>query len=196
MVTATTTAELLERSVAGDRVAFERLFRPLYDDAFRLAAAMLSDASLAEDAVQEALFNAWRKLHTFRTGEDVRPWFLTIVANQCRSLRRARWWSVLRVAEVDAPSPRQNAGAADRIDLEAALARLPRRARLLLVLRYYLDMSFEDIAAIVGASPAAVKSSTHRALVKLRTEWGPVDPPRKIRTPSPRFPGDPGEVTD
>jgi hypothetical protein len=63
--------------VAGDRIAFERLFRPLYDDAFRLAAAMLSDASLAEDAVQEALLKAWRKLYTFRTGEDVRPWFLT-----------------------------------------------------------------------------------------------------------------------
>ena len=172
MVTATTTAELLERSVAGDRAAFERLFRPLYDDAFRLASAMLSDASLAEDAVQESLFKAWRKLHTFRTGEDVRPWFLTIVANQCRSLRRTRWWSVLRVAEVDAPA-RPDPGSADRLDLEAALARLPRRARLLLVLRYYLDMSYEDIGEVVGASPTAVKSSTHRALVKLRTEWGP-----------------------
>ena len=178
MVTATTTAELLERSVAGDRAAFERLFRPLYDDAFRLAAAMLSDASLAEDAVQEALLKAWRKLYTFRTGEDVRPWFLTIVANQCRSLRRARWWSVQRVAEVDAPTrtpSREDSGTAERLDLEAALARLPRRARLLLVLRYYLDMSFDDIGAMVGASPSAVKSSTHRALVKLRTEWGPAE---------------------
>ena len=172
MVTATTTAELLERSVAGDRVAFERLFRPIYDDAFRLAAAMLSDASLAEDAVQEALFKAWRKLHTFRMGEDVRPWFLTIVANQCRSLRRARWWSVQRVAEVDAPS-RQDPATADRLDLEAALRRLPRKAQLMLVLRYYLDMSFEDIGAVVGASPTAVKSSTYRALVKLRGEWEP-----------------------
>src|SRR5215467_12613169 len=99
MVSATT-AELLERSLAGDRIAFERLFRPVYDDGFRLAVAMLSDASLAEDAVQEALLKAWRKLHTFRSGCDVRPWFLTIVANQCRSLRRGRWWSVQRMAEV------------------------------------------------------------------------------------------------
>jgi RNA polymerase sigma-70 factor, ECF subfamily len=176
MVTAPSNAELLERSVAGDRIAFERLFRPLYDDGFRLAVAMLADASLAEDAVQEALLNAWRKLHTFRTGEDVRPWFLTIVANQCRSLRRGRWWSVQRVAEVEAPSPsRHEPGTADRLDLEAALGRLPRRARLLLVLRYYLDMSFEDIGAVVGASPSAVKSSTHRALVKLRAEWDPAE---------------------
>jgi DNA-directed RNA polymerase specialized sigma24 family protein len=160
--------------VAGDRIAFERLFRPLYDDAFRLAAAMLSDASLAEDAVPggapEGLAQAVHVPH--RRG---RPALVPDdVANQCRSVRRARWWSVQRMADVDVPS-RQDSGAADRLDLEAALARLPRQARLLLVLRYYMDMSFEDISAVVGASPAAVKSSTHRALVKLRKDWGPVE---------------------
>jgi|SRR5215471_19493966 RNA polymerase sigma-70 factor (ECF subfamily) len=169
MVTATT-AELLERSLAGDRLAFERLFRPLYDDGFRLAVAMLSDAALAEDAVQDALLNAWRKLHTFREGASVRPWFLTIVANQCRSVRRGRWFSVSRVADVEIPMA--DPATADRLDLEAALRRLPQQARLLLVLRYYLDMSFEEIAGVVGGSPSAVKSSTHRALVRLRRECG------------------------
>jgi RNA polymerase sigma-70 factor (ECF subfamily) len=169
MVTATT-AELLERSLAGDRLAFERLFRPLYDDGFRLAMGMLSDRSLAEDAVQEALLNAWRKLHTFREGSTVRPWFLTIVANQCRTLRRGRWFSVHRVADVEIPM--SDPAAADRLDLEAALRRLPRKDRLMLVLRYYMDMSFEEIADVVGASPSAVKSSTHRALVRMRRDWG------------------------
>jgi RNA polymerase sigma-70 factor (ECF subfamily) len=169
MVTATP-AELLQRSLEGDRLAFERLFRPLYDDAFRLAAGMLADASLAEDAVQESLLKAWRKLHTFRTGQDVRPWFLTIVANQCRSMRRTRWWSVVRVAEVDARAAADPA-VADRLDLEAALKALPEKIRLHLVLRYYLDMSFEEIGAVVGLSPSAVKSSVHRALARLRADW-------------------------
>src|SRR5262249_21264720 len=150
---------------------FERLFRPLYHDAFRLAVSMLGDSGLAEDAVQEALLKAWRKLHTFRTGADVRPWFLTIVANQCRSVRRGRWFSVQRFAEVDVRVG-ADASAADRIDLEAALRRLPERARLMLVLRYYLDMPFEEIGEVVGASPGAVRSSIHRALTKLRGEWG------------------------
>jgi len=167
----TTTAELLQRSVSGDRLAFERLFRPLYHDGFRLAVSMLADSALAEDAVQEALLKAWRKLHTFRHGSDVRPWFLTIVANQCRSVRRGRWWSVQRVADVDARAG-TDPSAADRMDLEAALARLPERARLLVVLRYYLDMPFEEIAEMVGASPSAVKSATHRALAKLRLDHG------------------------
>jgi RNA polymerase sigma-70 factor, ECF subfamily len=169
MVTATT-AELVERSLAGDRIAFERLFRPLYDDGFRLAVGMLSDAALAEDAVQEALLRAWRKLHTFREGSSVRPWFLTIVANQCRSVRRARWWSVSRVADVEVAMA--DPATADRLDLEAALRRLPRPARLLLVLRYYMDMSFGEIAEVVGSSPSAVKSSTHRAVCRLRRECG------------------------
>jgi RNA polymerase sigma-70 factor (ECF subfamily) len=165
------TAELLARSRSGDRVAFERLFRPLYEDGFRLAAALLSDPSLAEDAVQEALLKAWRKLHTFRSGSDVRPWFLTIVANQCRSMRRGGWWSVQRFADVDVPGAAEPP-TADRLDLEAALRRLPEKARLLLVLRYYLDMSFEEIGAMIGASPSAVKSSTYRALVRLRADEG------------------------
>jgi RNA polymerase sigma-70 factor (ECF subfamily) len=169
MVTATT-SELVQRSVAGDRLAFERLFRPLYDDGFRLAAGILADGTLAEDAVQEALLKAWRKLYTFRTGEDVRPWFLTIVANQCRSMRRARWWSVVRVADVIAQTAADPA-VADRLDLEAALRTLPERARLLLVLRYYLDLSFEEIAEIAGSSPTAVKSSIHRALARMRRDW-------------------------
>jgi RNA polymerase sigma-70 factor, ECF subfamily len=168
---ATSTADLLERALSGDRFAFEQLFRPLYHDGFRLAVSILYDAALAEDAVQEALLKAWRKLNTFRTGSDVRPWFLTIVANQCRSMRRARWWSVLRFADVKTEVT-ADPSAADRMDLEAALRKLPERARLLLVLRYYLDMPFEEIAEVVGASPSAVKSGTHRALVRLRVEWG------------------------
>src|SRR2546423_12901228 len=169
MVTATT-AELLERSLTGDRIAFERLFRPLYHDGFRLAVGMLSDPSLAEDAVQEALLKAWRKLYTFREGSNVRPWFLTIVANQCRSLRRGRWWSVRRVADVEIPMA--DPTSADRLDLEAAPRRIPRPARPLLVLRYYMDMSFEEMAEIVRASPSAVKASTHRAVVRLPQECG------------------------
>src|SRR2546423_12687503 len=102
MVTATT-AELLERSLTGDRIAFERLFRPLYHDGFRLAVGMLSDASLAEDAVQEALLNAWRKLHTFREGSNVRPWFLTIVANQCRTVRRGGRFSCRPAGDAESP---------------------------------------------------------------------------------------------
>jgi RNA polymerase sigma-70 factor (ECF subfamily) len=159
---------LIVRAQAGDREAFEEAFRPLYEDGFKLAIAMLRDRAEAEDALQDALLKCWRKLHTFKVGTGLRPWFLTVVANQCRSMRRTRWWSVQRqaVIEISYPGPAQEP---ERLDLRRALGRLPDGARLLLVLHYYLDMSFEDMAQVVGGQPDAVKSRTYRALRKLRT---------------------------
>ena len=159
---------LIVRAQAGDREAFEEVFRPLYDDAFRLAIAMLQDRVEAEDALQEALLKSWRRLTTFRVGTGLRPWFLTVVANQCRSIRRARWWSVQRLPVLDTLTVGWN-HEPERLDLRRALRRLPAGQRLLLVLHYYLDMSFEDMAEVVGGRPEAVKSRTYRALRKLRS---------------------------
>src|SRR5579864_3281060 len=88
---------LMLSATRGDGESFAALIEPLLDPAFRLAAVMLSDRSAAEDAVQEASIKAWRKLGQLR-GEvgSLRPWFLSIVANECRMARRQRWWSVLR----------------------------------------------------------------------------------------------------
>ena len=81
--------DLIRTAKAGDEVAFEELLRPLIDPAYRFACVMLSDPAAAEDVVQEAAVKAWRKLDQLRDGYDPQPWFLGIVANQCRSLRRA-----------------------------------------------------------------------------------------------------------
>jgi RNA polymerase sigma-70 factor, ECF subfamily len=159
---------LIVRAQGGDREAFEEAFRPLYEDAFRLAIAMLQDRAEAEDALQEALLKAWRKLHTFRVGTGLRPWFLTVVANQCRSIRRTRWWSVQRLAAIEISHPGPGLDP-ERLDLRRALGHLPAGPRLLLVLHYYLDMSFEEMAQVVGGRPEAVKSRTYRALRKLRS---------------------------
>ena len=125
---------LLERAKSGDREAFEGVFGPYSADAFRLAVALLQHREDAEDAVQNAMLKAWRKLTTFRTGHDVRPWFLTIVANECRSLRRGRWSSVLRLPDLETDCQTWRDWHSAAIDLRRALARLPEEKRLLLVL--------------------------------------------------------------
>src|SRR3989442_7847088 len=96
-MTSTAGADLIDRAKNGDRSAFDQLVGPLIDQAFRLAYGMLHDRQAAEDAVQEAAVRSWRKLNNLRPGTDMRPWFLAIVANQCRTIDRGRWWSVLRV---------------------------------------------------------------------------------------------------
>src|ERR1700693_978827 len=96
-MTSTADAELVSRAKDGDRSAFDQLVGPLVDQGFRLAYGMLHDREAAEDAVQEAAVRAWRKLGNVRPGSEMRPWFLAIVANQCRTTVRGRWWSVLRI---------------------------------------------------------------------------------------------------
>lgn len=169
-------ADLIQRAKDGDGHAFDALLQPLVDPAFRLAMTMLRDRSAAEDAVQEASFRAWRKLDQFREGSDLKPWFLTIVANQCRSVRRSRWFNVVRLAEIRAVGASLRSGedeALDRTELERALDRLPRRHLLPLVLRYHLDLSIAEVADVLGCTPGAAKLRVHRALKALRPELEP-----------------------
>jgi RNA polymerase sigma-70 factor (ECF subfamily) len=159
----------LERAKAGDGRAFDELLAPVLDPAFRLAMTMLKDRGTAEDAVQDAALKAWRTLGRFRSGAELRPWFLAIVANECRTLRRGRWWGVLRF-----PDMRSTIGSdsswADRIDLEAALDRLPQRHLLALTLYYHLDLPIEEVARVLGCSVGGARQRVHRALAALRPE--------------------------
>ena len=92
-----------DRAVAGDEAAFAELVGPLVEPALRLAYSMLGNRSEAEDATQEALTNAWRKLGQLRPGMPVRPWFLKIVVNCCRNVRRTRWFGLVRLPDVFQP---------------------------------------------------------------------------------------------
>ena len=124
----------MSRSQDG-RADFDAVIGPHLDAGYRTALAILRDPDQAHDAVQESAFKAWRKLHQLREGKPARPWFLAIVANQCRSERRRRWWSVVRVAEVEGNAKRPDEGAsAASLDIDRELAKLPREDRLALFL--------------------------------------------------------------
>jgi RNA polymerase sigma-70 factor, ECF subfamily len=158
--------DLVRSAQAGDRAAFAELLRPEYRTAFRLAHGLLQDVDEAEDVVQEAAFAAWRKIGNLREGSTLRPWFLGIVANQCRSVKRSRWWSVAKAEPPDAEAPYTDIAAS--IDLRRALRRLRHDERLVLVLRYYLDMPFEEIATTLGITPKAARTRVERAVHRLR----------------------------
>jgi RNA polymerase sigma-70 factor, ECF subfamily len=159
---------LIEAARSGDERAFDSLVGPLVDPAFKLAVVFLRDPNEAQDAVQEATLKAWRSLGRLRDEAAVRPWFLSIVANQCRSMRRAGWWSVVRLASVS----RAEAGIGERydlrIDLDREMAKLPVTDRAVLFLFFYLDLPLGEVGRILGISPQAAKSRVHRAVSKLR----------------------------
>ena len=162
----------LAQAKAGDGRAFEELLAPVIDPAFRLAMTMLKDRTAAEDVVQEAALKAWRHLDKFRSGGSIRPWFLAIVANECRSLRRLRWWSVQRLADIVQSRARDDR-LTDRVDLDAALDRLPRHHLEVLSLYYHLDLPIDEVARVLGCSEAAARQRIHRALIALRPAMVP-----------------------
>jgi RNA polymerase sigma-70 factor (ECF subfamily) len=159
-------ADLIRSAREGDGSAFAELLRPEYPAAFRVAYGLLHNVDEAEDAVQEAAFTAWKKLGNVRDGSPMRPWFLAIVANQCRTLTRGRWWSVVLTDRSEAAAPVADLAAG--VDLRRALARLGHDDRLVLVLRYYLDMPYEEIAGVLGVSVKAARTRAERALHRVR----------------------------
>ena len=146
---------------------FDVLIGPHLEAGYRTALAILRDPHEAHDAVQESALKAWRKLDQLREGRPARPWFLAIVANQCRDMRRSRWWSVVRLPHID---PVKSEIDTQATDLERALARLPTDDRLALFLHFYLDLPIEEVALALGISAAATKGRIYRACRRLRPD--------------------------
>jgi RNA polymerase sigma-70 factor (ECF subfamily) len=165
----TVDAQLIQDARAGNASAFDALIGPYIEHGYRLAMVMLGSPPDAEDAVQEGALRAWQKFGQFRGGHsEFRQWFLAIVANQCRSLRRGAWWSVLRLPAIE----RTGGGLEERIATESELVTAMRRLRVqertALFLYFYLDLPIEQVSGIVGLSVNGTKSRIHRALRRMR----------------------------
>ena len=152
----------------GGRADFDALIAPHLDAGYRTALAILRNPDEAHDAVQESALKAWRKLSQLHEGKPARPWFLAIVANQCRSELRRHWWSVVRMPDVEAATTPQEAGSAETMDIDRELAKLPPDDRLALFLYFYLDLPMEEVGAVLGLSAGGAKTRVYRAAKKLR----------------------------
>jgi RNA polymerase sigma factor (sigma-70 family) len=152
-----------------DSDSFMDTLDPVLPDAYRLAYALLRNRDDACDVVQQAALNAWQRRLSFRTDAPIRPWFLAIVANQCRHTVRNHWWSVLKRPDLSALADTADATQPDQAEnVRRGLRRLNERDRLVLVLRYYLDLPFDEVAATLRISPGAARVRAGRALARLR----------------------------
>ncbi|MCJ7709435.1 MAG: hypothetical protein MUQ32_01260, partial [Chloroflexi bacterium] len=116
----------VQRAIAGDEVAFARIVNAYHGDLVRVAYVVAGDAELAQDAAQSAWSIAWRKLGSLRDPDRLRPWLVSVAANEARQLVRRR--SRRRVAEIKVRPPDDSgsdpAGDVDRLDLLNAFRRL------------------------------------------------------------------------
>jgi RNA polymerase sigma-70 factor (ECF subfamily) len=164
-----TPIELVARASQGDHVAFERLaiqITPSFDAVARL---ILRDRALAEDAVQDAQIKIWRELPRLRDHARFDAWARRLLINACHDvLRSRRQPHTVDVSMVVALVPDSTLGVADREELAAGLKRLTLEQRVILVLRYYLQLEPIEIAETLGIPPGTARSRLHNALHALR----------------------------
>jgi RNA polymerase sigma factor (sigma-70 family) len=101
----------------------------------------------------------------------MRPWFLGIVANECRTTRRGRWWGVMKMDTDSRTADAPDEAAVRGLDLRSALKRLRPDQRLVVVLYFYLDLPLQEIATITSASFAAVRGRLYRGIRQLRADY-------------------------
>jgi RNA polymerase sigma-70 factor (ECF subfamily) len=166
--TAATTVEL---AGAGDEAAFAQLVATHHVDMARVAFVACGDRALAEDAVQAAWLIAWRKLHSLRDPARVRPWLLSVTANETRQLVRRRRGPVVQIdVEVPGDARSDPSVGIERLDLRRALAHLSPDDRALLAMHFVVDLRSDELGAAVGTSASTARTRLSRAIDRLRRE--------------------------
>ena len=157
--------------------AFSRLTDRQLAASYRLATLLLGSDVEAQDATQDAAMIAWERFSTLRDAARFEAWFQRILVNVCRDRLRSR--RRVRVLSIDdAPEPRSPDGGsslAEHDALRRCVVSLPADQRTVVVLRYFADLSLEEIAERTGERLGTVKSRLHYALEALHAAYDAAD---------------------
>ncbi len=163
---------LVELALANNQDAFAALVERYKDAVQNLAYRMLGNTTEAEDVTQEAFVRAYTQLATYKPVHKFSTWLLSIASHLAIDQLRRRRFLALPLEDVpflewivDAGrGPEQSALEGEQQDeIQAYLLRLPGKYRVVIVLRYWYDFSYEEIARVLNLTPALVKARLHRA---------------------------------
>lgn len=163
---------LVRRALTGDQEAFATIVEKYKDPVFNVAYRMLGNPTEAEDVAQETFVRAYTQLRTYQEGRRFSTWLLSIASHlSIDQLRRRRFLALPLenapflewIADLGA-GPEQAALQVEASDeMQKVLSVLPPKYRTVLVLRYWYDLSYEEIAEMLGLTSALVKARLHRA---------------------------------
>ena len=183
--------EWIDAAWRGDANAFGNLVQSYQTPVYNLTYRMLGNAPDAEDAAQEAFVRAYTKLDSYDPMRSFSSWLLAIAAHYCIDRLRRRRWVWFSLQDKDLPSdilasPEISPeGCAVNHEMEARvqtmLDSLRPDYRAALVLRYWYDLSYEEIAKMTGSTVSAVKSRLFRARRVLAKELQPAAPNTNAR---------------
>ena len=157
---------LVQRALQSDPESFGELCRRYYDSLLAIAHSILPDHQLAEDAAQEALAAACRDLAKLKKPERFGPWVGAICRNVAKDMLRQ-----LRKQQEPVEANAGNEPDCQEDDrkatLDQALQQLPQHLREVIFLRYYNDMSYEQMAKVLGATEQMIDGRLRRAKKKI-----------------------------
>lgn len=163
---------LVELVLAGNQDAFSVLVERYKDAVQNLSYRMLSNTTEAEDVTQEAFVRAYTQLATYKPAHKFSTWLLSIASHLSIDQLRRRRFLTLPLEDVPflewmadiGAGPEQLAENREQQDeIQAYLQRLPSKYRAVIVLRYWYDFSYEEIASALNLTPGLVKARLHRA---------------------------------
>jgi RNA polymerase sigma-70 factor (ECF subfamily) len=164
--------ELLEKSRQGDIDSWGKIVTRYKQAVFGVALHILGRPADAEDAAQDAFIRAYQSLHTFDMERKFSTWIFTVTANICKNkLRRDKFFSPLKHISkvVGGEDPAKTAARDERHQLlRAALQELDESYRMPLVLRFYQDMDYKEIAEVLSLPEGTVKTRLHRGKLELK----------------------------
>jgi len=166
--------EWVEAALAEDQDAFAELVYLFQDPVYNLCYRMLGDAGEAEDATQEAFLRAFLNLRRYDTKRSFKTWLMSIASNHCIDRWRKRRMQLVSLDDEPTaaalalsssdPLPEQAALSAEQSELlQSLLMKLEESYRLPLVLRYWYDYSYAEIAQLMDTTESAIKSRLFRA---------------------------------
>ncbi|NWJ94842.1 MAG: sigma-70 family RNA polymerase sigma factor [Chloroflexi bacterium] len=167
---------IVSRVLAGNTEAFAELIDRYKVAVYNLCARMLHDPSEAEDASQEVFLRTYNQLATYQPGRRFSTWILSIASHYCIDLLRRRRPivdidSIAFWKQSDEPEPEETALSGEtRDEVRELLKKLPDKYRGVTVLRYWQDLSYEEIAEATGLSVGTVKTRLFRARELLAKE--------------------------
>ena len=151
---------------------FDAVVREFWTSVYRFLYCTTGNAHDAEDLTQETFLRAWNRLDSFRPGSSMKPWLLRIAANAAHDVRRRRGRVVFTSLEHDPPgwtsSPEHRAETAEQETLLArAVEQLSEMTRMVFHLRVQENLSFREIAEMVGTTEQGARWHMHQARTKL-----------------------------
>ncbi len=167
--------ELLQRSLAGELEAWGEIVKRYKQAVFGIALGILGNPADAEDAAQDAFIRAYENLHRYDLRRRFSTWIFTIVSNICKNkLRRERLQHQQALDEGRLAGRADDDPACQALEEERgklvreALSEIRFEYRAPLVLRYYAELDYKEIARVLSLPEGTVKTRIHRGKAELR----------------------------